>query len=238
MWWEFFWIIFLDLAPQVTIIDKDTGTDQTTSQWEGGLHQFLQLKEGCQITPQTLKAVFVSNISYIKHYKVLNGLTGTLGSEPEREFLKEVYSSSFLIIPTAFPKQFNISRAKILDSNEGWLNEIRNEVELMLKSRSLVVFCETINDVRSVGKMLKNELKLDDSRLHTYTRDYANFQFESDELQVGHVIVATNLAGRGTDIKISKELHENGGLHICLTYLPENVRIEEQAFGRSGNEKE
>ncbi len=225
----------LDLTPQVTIIDKDTGTDQPTSQWEGGLHQFLQLKEGCQITPLTLKAVFVSNISYIQHYKILSGLTGTLGSETEREFLKEVYNSSFLIIPTAFPKQFNISKAKILNSNEDWLKEIRNEVALMLKSRSVVVFCETINDVRLVGKMIKNDLKLDDARVHTYTRDYADFKFESDELQVGHVIVATNLAGRGTDIKISKELHENGGLHICLTYLPENVRIEEQAFGRSGN---
>ena len=83
--------------------------------------------------------------------------------------------------------------------------------------------------------MIKKELKLDESRVHNYVRDYSNFQFESDELHVGHVIVATNLAGRGTDIKISKELHENGGLHICLTYLPENVRIEEQAFGRSGN---
>ncbi len=226
-----------DLNPQVTIIDKDTGTDQATSQWEGGLHQFLQLKEGCQITPLALKAVFVSNISYINHYNIINGLTGTLGSMREREFLNKMYKSTFLIIPTAFPKQFVTYPAKILASIEDWLKEIRNEVELMLKSRSLVVFCETISDVRSVAKMLKKDLKLDESRLHTYTRDYANFQFESDELQVGHVIVATNLAGRGTDIKISKELHDNGGLHICLTYLPENVRIEEQAFGRAGNLK-
>ncbi len=226
-----------DLNPQITIIDKDTGTDQATSQWEGGLHQFLQLKEGCQITPLTLKAVFVSNISYIRHYNVINGLTGTLGSIPEREFLKEMYKSAFIIIPTAFPKQFVTHPAKILAAKQDWLKEIRNEVELMLKSRSLVVFCKTIIDVRSVAKILKNDLKLDDSRLHTYTREFANFQFESDELQVGHVIVATNLAGRGTDIKISKELHDNGGLHICLTYLPENVRIEEQAFGRSGNFK-
>jgi preprotein translocase subunit SecA len=61
-----------------------------------------------------------------------------------------------------------------------------------------------------------------DKKVHRYTRDYEQFTFEGKQLDIGHVIIATNLAGRGTDIKISKELTKNGGLHICLTYLPQN----------------
>ena len=184
-----------------------------------------------------MKAVFVSNISYIRHYHILNGLTGTLGSEPEREFLKEVYNSSFLIIPTAFPKQFVVSAAKLLDTQEHWLSEVVAEVKLTFeKKRALVVFCQSIQDVKVVSTRIKNGLNLDDKVVHTYIRDSDIFIFESDPLQPGHVIVATNLAGRGTDIKISEDLHENGGLHVCLTYLPDNVRIEEQAFGRSGKQ--
>ncbi|EDS44787.1 conserved hypothetical protein [Culex quinquefasciatus] len=67
--------------------------------------------------------------------------------------------------------------------------------------------------------------------MRTYTRDYE--QFDEGKLAPGEVIIATNLAGRGTDIKITHELKRAGGLHICLTYLPSNVRIEQQAFGRA-----
>ncbi|KZR96759.1 Uncharacterized protein APZ42_008715, partial [Daphnia magna] len=101
--------------------------------------------------------------------------------------------------------------------------------------RSIVIFCKFIKDVNLVHQRLKSsipELK-ENNRLHRYTRDYVKFVFEGTELDIGHVIVATNLAGRGTDIKISQKLRENGGLHVCLSYFPENERIEEQAMGRA-----
>ena len=63
---------------QIIIIDKDTGTDQSSAQWDGALHQFLQLNEGCQLTKTSLKAVFISNVSFVKRYQSLLGLTGTL----------------------------------------------------------------------------------------------------------------------------------------------------------------
>ena len=230
-----------ELNPKVIIIDSDTGTDQTSSQWNESLHQFIQLKEGCAITLQNLKSVFDSNVSYIRRYRKLSGLTGTLGSKPEREFLQKTYNCEYFTVPTAFPKCFNIKPARVVKTRENWLKAIVEETRLTTArptARSLVVFCESIKEVNEVrerlGKDLKSELDSKELTIHSYTRDYEKFAFESSELGVGHVIVATNLAGRGTDIKINEELRQNGGLHICLTYLPDNIRIEEQAFGRAG----
>ncbi|KZS07804.1 Uncharacterized protein APZ42_028402 [Daphnia magna] len=76
-----------DLNPKVIIIDRDTGTDQTSSQWDEALHQFIQLKEGCKLSLQSIKAVFISNAMYIKEYAYISGLSGTLGSKQEQQFL-------------------------------------------------------------------------------------------------------------------------------------------------------
>ncbi|XP_057378898.1 uncharacterized protein LOC130700926 [Daphnia carinata] len=230
-----------DLHPQVIIIDQDTGMDQISSQWDGALHQFIQLNEGCKLTPQILKAIFVSNATYVQAYKKAAGVSGTLGSETERRFMHDKYKSLQFVIPTAFQKRFYLKPSQVFKSKDDWLLAIVHETqhitlpEDQTKARSLVIFCQSIKDVSVIHCYIKNALrsKLNGNHIHCYTRDYEKFAFEGKSLEVGHVIIATNLAGRGTDIKISEKLRENGGLHICLTFLPKNERIEEQAMGRS-----
>ncbi|KAI9560595.1 hypothetical protein GHT06_011544 [Daphnia sinensis] len=225
-----------DLNPQVIIIDPDTGTDQTSSQWDGALHQFIQLKEGCKLTLQSLKAIFVSNAMYILKYFGLVGVSGTLGSEEEIFFLQDTIKSELFSIPRAFANRFEKKDAQVLTTEEEWLNAITCETKTIIeKGRSIIIFCKSIKDVNLVHQHLKHSIpELNENcRLHRYTRDYVKFEFQRTELAIGHVIVATNLAGRGTDIKISKQLNENGGLHVCLSYFPENERIEEQAMGRA-----
>jgi superfamily II DNA/RNA helicase len=232
-----------DLNPQVIIIDPDTGTDQYSSQWDGALHQFLQLKEGCKLTLQSLKAVFISNATYIKKYDNIAGVSGTLGSQPEQDFLKRKYECEFMTLPTAFPKRFSLKPPKILKTKESWWKAIAQETRATIQeNRSIVVFCRSIKEVYQVHKHLKSatqDLRDNNKRIHRYTRDYEKFEFENKPgLDVGNVIVATNLAGRGTDIKISKNLEANGGLHICLTYFPDNERVEGQAMGRAARKGE
>ncbi|KAI9551247.1 hypothetical protein GHT06_006398 [Daphnia sinensis] len=230
-----------NLNPQVIIIDRDTGMDQTSSQWDGALHQFVQLKEGCKLTSQCLKAIFVSNAKYVQSYEKTLGVSGTLGSGPERDFLLRNYSSIPVEIPTAFQKRFYLRPTRIFSSEEHWLHAIVKEARQIIvpedraKARSLVIFCQSINNVNIIYRYLKNAFKgqIKANHIHCYTRDYEKFAFEGKPLGVGHVIIATNLAGRGTDIKISDQLRENGGLHICLTFLSKNERIEEQAIGRT-----
>ncbi|XP_045032570.1 uncharacterized protein LOC116927885 isoform X2 [Daphnia magna] len=230
-----------DLNPQVIIIDKDTGIDQISSQWDGALHQFIQLKEGCKLTSQSLKASFVVNSIYIQTYVKVAGVSGTLGSKTEQLFMQNKYESCQFVIPTAFKKRFHLKPTQVFKSKAHWLHAIVKEARQIIppghknKARSIVIFCQSIQNVNIVHSYLKNAVKseLNDNHIHCYTRDYEKFAFEGKSLEVGHVIIATNLAGRGTDIKISEQLKENGGLHICLTFLPKNERIEEQAMGRS-----
>ncbi|XP_078051887.1 uncharacterized protein LOC144478038, partial [Augochlora pura] len=221
-----------DRDPNITILDKDTGTDQANSQWDEALYQFLQLKHGCKLSLHSLKAVFVSNVSFLKLYRNLYGLTGTLGSPSERALLKEIYRVEFVIIPPARSKQFHEDKAILCADQWEWRDRIRREARKQAGERSVLIVCETVNE----AEVLRSVFRAGDAKsVRTYTRDYEKFDVgrDGERLDRGHIIVATNLAGRGTDIKISSALNDAGGLHVCLTYLPKNVRIEQQAFGRA-----
>lgn len=84
-----------DKNPKITIMDLDTGVDLKESQWSDGLHQFLQLKHGCKLTSISLKSVFVSNITFFTTYPTIFGLTGTLGTDADRDFLMQTYTVNF-----------------------------------------------------------------------------------------------------------------------------------------------
>ena len=228
-----------DFNSQIIIIDQNTGMDQESSQWDSALHQFIQLKEGCQITELTLKAVFVSNVSFVRMYNCFSGLSGTIGSEPERDYLLDIYKADYIIMPTAFPKLFQNNKGKVLNHWNEWIKEICNEAKNTVRNgRSILIFCDSISSVRELRDYLSRDKGVQQENLHCYTRDYENFSFESKALDIGHIILSTNLAGRGTDIKLSTELKQNGGLHICLTYLADSFRTEEQAFGRAARKGE
>ncbi|WP_264685759.1 helicase-related protein [Wolbachia endosymbiont (group B) of Pandemis corylana] len=227
-----------DRNPNITILDRDTGTDQANSQWDEALHQFLQLKHGCKLSLQSLKAVFISNVSFFKLYSNLYGLTGTLGSQRERDLLQEIHEVDFVTIPTAKSKQFHEEKPILCTGKDEWIKCIYNEAKKLTeeKKRSVLIICETVNDVETLHKAFGGK---DAKHVHTYTRDYEEFDkgFEivqdNKELGQGQIIIATNLAGRGTDIKITEGLKKARGLHVCLTYLPSNIRVEQQAFGRA-----
>uniref|UniRef100_A0A914W232 Chloroplast protein-transporting ATPase n=1 Tax=Plectus sambesii TaxID=2011161 RepID=A0A914W232_9BILA len=221
-----------DINPNVTILDLDTGTDQSSSQWENALHQFLQLKHGCKISLQSLKAVFISNVRYFKEYKNLYGLTGTLGSQSESDLLKNIYKVDFVTVPTARKKQFTEEKPKLCVTKNEWMKCIVDEARRFTKEkqRSVLIICETIKAVEELHAYFE-EQKI--SNVYAYKREHEEFGIAKNDLEGGAIIIATNLAGRGTDIKISGALRKAGGLHVCLTYLPTNKRVEEQAFGRA-----
>jgi len=219
--------------PEIIIVDLDTGTDMSNSQWDCGLHQFLELKHGCEMTLLSLKSVFISNVSFLRKYTKLYGMTGTLGNYEERKKITKIHQIDFVTIPRYLPRKF-IEYPPIATQNESiWLKEISNETSNILKDkRSVLIICNTIKDTNIIQKDLMSTVKkLKPENLITFQRD--TDEIKMYKLEPGYVIIATNLAGRGTDFKLPDSLKKNGGLHVILTYLPDNARIENQAFGRA-----
>ena len=217
----------------IVIMDTDTGTEQYNSQWSNGLHQFLQMKHGCRITYETLKAVFMSNITFFKQYQGrIYGLTGTLGSASERKLLQDLYDIEFFNIPTFRPTQFTEEPAIVCNTEEHWRRTVVSHVRKVAQNRPVLVICDTVRNVEKLSKYFS-----DVSSLKVYIHSYQELNFwktdKKDVLDEACIILATNLAGRGTDIKIHKRLESLGGLHVCLTYLPKSCRVEMQAFGRA-----
>jgi hypothetical protein len=116
------------------------------------------------------------------------------------------------------------------------INEI---IEIVMNQRAVLVIFKYIEEVNTIYEMLL-KMGFKKENIIKYTRNDINEQknFLNDEIQCGSVILSTNLSGRGTDIKISKLLEINNGLHVILTFIPTSKRIEDQAFGRAGRKGE
>ena len=193
------------------------------------------------------------------------GLTGTIGSEYNKKTLKSLYKLDCMIIPPYKESKLIIEQPNIIlikgnknDNNnnsknnsnkqinyqqgyiETWLKNIENKIcEIVNKKRAVLVIFQYIREAKKMYDELKKKSGKFSEKLILYSRsDLNQDEFLKESIQPGHIILSTNLAGRGTDIRISPELNSNGGLHVILTYEPFNQRIERQAFGRAGRKGE
>jgi preprotein translocase subunit SecA len=220
---------------------SNTGIVQISTEWQNGLHQFLQLKHGLSLKPESLTTSFISNIEYFKKYgnKVF-GLTGTLGSGDTIDLLEDIYSIKTVFFPPHQTSKLHKLDAILCNGNEQWCGSIIDTIfKEIRQNRSVLVICETIESLNSIKlKLIENRFPT--NKLSIYSRnDNEEVASIKKIVEIGEIILATNLAGRGTDIKTTEKLEENGGLHICLTFMPTNKRVEDQAFGRTarkGNE--
>ncbi|CDW75288.1 preprotein translocase subunit-like protein [Stylonychia lemnae] len=218
---------------RVVVMDKETGVEQKSTQWSNGLHQFLQLKHQDRLTPESFRAVFVSNLKYFQKYKgKIYGLTGTLGSQVERKLLNSLYSLEFFNLPRFTTSCFVQYEPITVPSLSAQLNMIKMIVKdiAVINNRPILFICENVSSVLLIEQFI--------SEFHSqvYKRTLADETLDKgsvDELVGREVIVATNIAGRGTDLKISEQVSKKGGLHVVVTFLTSNIRIEEQAFGRT-----
>ena len=223
---------------RITPVDfSSTGIIQNSTTWSDGLHQFLQIKHGLKITPESLTTNFLSNMGYFRRYEnKVYGLTGTLGSQDSQELLSKIYPVDVVKIPSYKEKQFLELPGIVAKHEQEWLERtLNNVIGEAKKNRAVLIICETINQAEQIYKGLdKNYIS---NRVKLYTRnDNDEQKAVSHQIDAGEIIVATNLAGRGTDIKTSQVVEDNGGLHVCVTFLPSNLRVEEQAFGRTARQ--
>jgi preprotein translocase subunit SecA len=224
---------------RIVIMDKETGVEQVQTEWSDGLQQFLQLKHGMKWTPISLKAIFMSNIGYFSEFQGrMYGLTGTLGSTAECDLLRQVFGVDFFRLPRFRPR-FCIQHEPIIaHDRKNWLDQMQKTIISIASSstnkinqRSVLVVCDNIESADSIyNNLLKTDAQI---KVVKYVSSFDVAFKQNQEIPPGQVIIATNLAGRGTDLKPSKELLNNGGLHVIIGFLPPNARVEAQAEGRT-----
>ena len=219
--------------------NENTGVIQHNTHLSYGLQQFLQLKHNCSLTAVSNISSYLSNVGFFKLYinkeKNINnifGLTGTLGSQTAQDLLHDIYNLDFVFVPPASQRMLHQLTPRLEKNDIDWMNSILNTCLREANSdREVLIICQSIKIVQDIKKkLLEKNYKGD-----IYTlKDDIEAEQNLEELKPGSIIIATNLAGRGTDIPISDEILKNGGLHVCLTFLPVNTRVQEQAFGRTG----
>ena len=223
-----------DRYPKIIIMDNETGVEQESSEWGSGLHQFLQLKHHLRLSTESLKAVYMSNISFFtSHYINIMGVTGTLGSNAEHTLFNKLYENTrLMVLLTNTPSQLRIDPPICCPSIDQWEVSIGLDVQEKLdRGRAVLLICEDVERARYLHQYFRTKYSHLDPEL--YTSSHQEKLEVTGDSKPGRFIISTNLAGRGTDLKLSKTVKDNGGLHVCLSYLPPNVRVEQQAYGRA-----
>ena len=227
-----------DIVP----VDQDnTGVIQKSVTLSHGLHQFLQMKENLPVTPISLTTNYLSNLGFFKRYINSNnniyGMTGTLGSKKSRELLGDVYDLDFDYIPPDSNRILKELTSNISSNYNDWMKNIIRVVKRETKiNRAILIICESINSVNEIFKELN--IYCNNLNLIKIIGDDNEEQKISGKIRPQTVIISTNISGRGTDIKLDKTIIDNGGLHVIISFIPNNSRVEEQNYGRAGRKGE
>ena len=218
----------------VPIDYSKTGVLQVNMVWDGGLQQILQIVHDENGTFENENTNFLSNISFFKRYNGnIYGVTGTFGGKNFQDILKEVYEIKLYKIPPNKASLLYDTGPKICKNKDDYLNAIKEIINKIIvkQNRSVLIICNSINEGKELYELLLGIYKPENIMKYFTEDDNATIE---KTLNIQKIIVATNLAGRGTDITISEELEFNGGLHVIVSFLPSNQRTEDQNYGRAG----
>ncbi|MDR3624746.1 MAG: hypothetical protein P4L16_06370 [Chlamydiales bacterium] len=223
---------------KVLIVDAtNTGRIMIGSRWSNGVHEFVELKHGLPVQQESLIPISLSHPVYYPMYKGVFGLTGTMGAQSEREEVSEIYNVQSFDVPTYHIPKREDKPLVICRNDEEHLERIVEEIRMCrAMNRPILVLCETIQETKTIQDKLMS--------LHI-SHEILNEMQEKTEEEVlekaGYpraVTVATNTAGRGTDILLNEDSRKNGGLYVLLTSFPASLRVEQQARGRAGRQED
>ena len=226
---------------KVSIVDyANTGEELANTKWSDGIHQFVELKEGLQPSNISLESNFISIASMLRRYGGrLRGLTGTLGSEEARGLLRAEYGAQCVDLPTNLPSRRVDLPARVVPSDPGHLGDalVQTVRRCVQAGRPALVICSTINAVKSLAQALRRGLpgqRIDEVKVLSDLDALRGGGEGGLAADIGAIIVATNILGRGADIVLSERAKQAGGLFVVVTFVPPNLRVLLQAFGRSG----
>jgi preprotein translocase subunit SecA len=218
---------------KVQIIDEYTGRIMGDRSWELGLHQMIELKEGCPLTPMHSSLARITYQRFFRRYIWLAGMTGT-AREVAHE-LWNVYRLAVVAIPTNRPLQRHWRGERLFAKAEDkWEAAVQRITGLHQQGVPVLVGTRSVSASEHLSEKLAKA---------GVPHVVLNARQDKDEADIvskagllGRVTVATNMAGRGTDIKLTPEVVKLGGLHVLATERHEAGRIDRQLYGRSGRQ--
>jgi preprotein translocase subunit SecA len=219
---------------KVQIVDESTGRLMPDRSWERGLHQLVEAKEHCDPTPRRETIARITYQRLFRRFIRLSGMTGT-GKEVSPE-IRHVYGLDIVRIPLNRPSQRRYWRPRVcLTKAEKW-RLIADTVETVAlgAGRPILIGTRSVAASDEVSAILR-ERGIEHSLLNAM-QDRQEAEIIARAGQPGVVTVATNMAGRGTDIRLGLGVAERGGLHVVLTEYHESRRVDRQLFGRSGRQ--
>ncbi|RZJ50227.1 MAG: preprotein translocase subunit SecA [Chryseobacterium sp.] len=218
---------------EVKIVDEQTGRIMEGRRYSDGLHQAIEAKESVKIEAATQTFATVTLQNYFRMYNKLAGMTGT--AETEAGELWQIYKLDVVVIPTNRPIQRNDRQDLVFKTNREKYNAVIEEIEnLTSAGRPVLVGTTSVEISQLLSKALqlrKIQHQVLNAKLHKKEAEIV-----AGAGQPGVVTIATNMAGRGTDIKLSKEVKESGGLAIIGTERHDSRRVDRQLRGRAGRQ--
>ena len=218
---------------EVKIVDEQTGRIMEGRRYSDGLHQAIEAKERVKVEAATQTFATITLQNYFRMYHKLSGMTGT--AETEAGELWDIYKLDVVVIPTNRPIARNDMNDRIYKTQRDKYNAVIAEVEKMVaEGRPVLVGTTSVEISELLSRMLtmrKIEHNVLNAKLHQKEADIV-----AKAGLKGTVTIATNMAGRGTDIKLSDEVKAAGGLAIIGTERHESRRVDRQLRGRAGRQ--
>jgi preprotein translocase subunit SecA len=218
---------------QVNLVDQHTGRIFTSRSWSEGLRQAVEAREGLTITAETQSIARISRQRFFQMYEGICGLTGTAQGS-EREFW-DIYGVSVVTIPLRRPCQRITRPTRFFADKASKWSAVVDEIRLVhATGRPVLVGTKTIEDSLTLARQLDE---------HGIPHQLLNGKQDADEAHiVAHaggrhaVTIATNMAGRGTDIRLAPGVEARGGLHVIGTEPHDSPRVDRQLAGRSARQ--
>ena len=224
---------YVVLEGQVKIVDEQTGRIMDGRRWSDGLHQAVEAKERVKIEAATQTFATITLQNYFRMYHKLSGMTGT--AETEAGELLDIYKLDVVVIPTNRPIARKDMNDRVYKTKREKYKAVIEEIEKMVnEGRPVLVGTTSVEISEMLSKMLslrKIEHNVLNAKLHQKEADIV-----AKAGQKSIVTIATNMAGRGTDIKLSDEVKAAGGLAIIGTERHESRRVDRQLRGRAGRQ--
>ena len=218
---------------KVVIIDEFTGRVMADRSWEQGLHQLIETKEGCEMSGQKETLCRISYQTFFRRYLHLSGMTGTAQEVAGELF--SVYQQAVIRIPTNKPSRRKQLPTRYFSTLEQkWSAVVERIDEIHQQGRPILVGTRSVEASEHLGGLLNSKGLA--FQILNARQDAGEAEIIQAAGRRDCITVATNMAGRGTDIIIESEVNEIGGLHVLASECHESRRIDRQLFGRCGRQ--